>query len=96
MRVTRSALNFQKTEEENQGHPPNDFEAKNSSTDEQLNQDGYIYQEDELVWVKIQGYPWWPAVINKRINKLSKSSHQQENQKFHVQYEVEFLGDETT
>jgi hypothetical protein len=29
-----------------------------SSLDEEI-----IYEEDEVVWAKIRGYPWWPAFV---------------------------------
>lgn len=22
-----------------------------------------IFQEEEVVWAKIRGYPWWPAFV---------------------------------
>jgi hypothetical protein len=22
------------------------------------------FEEDEVVWAKIQGYPWWPAYVS--------------------------------
>jgi hypothetical protein len=39
-----------------------------------------MYQEDELVWAKIIGYPWWPAVINKKTTKLIQSSFENEEE----------------
>ena len=39
-------------------------------------------KEKEVCWVKIKGYPWWPGLINKLINR---------NQK--IFYEVIFLGE---
>lgn len=23
------------------------------------------FEEDEVVWAKIQGYPWWPAYVRQ-------------------------------
>jgi hypothetical protein len=23
---------------------------------------------DELIWAKIKGYPWWPAIVRNKIN----------------------------
>jgi len=25
-------------------------------------------KEEEVVWVKLRGYPWWPAVVKYNIN----------------------------
>ena len=40
------------------------------------------YREKEVCWIKLKGYPWWPGIINKIINK---------NQK--LVYEVIYLGE---
>ena len=23
------------------------------------------YKINDLVWIKLKGYPWWPAIVNK-------------------------------
>ena len=23
------------------------------------------YEEDEVLWAKVRGYPWWPAFVNE-------------------------------
>lgn len=30
------------------------------------------YETDEVVWAKIQGYPWWPAYVHFFECRLSK------------------------
>jgi hypothetical protein len=25
------------------------------------------FQEGEIIWAKIRGYPWWPAIVNKIV-----------------------------
>jgi hypothetical protein len=31
------------------------------------------YEENEVVWAKIQGYPWWPAYVILCSRRLGKS-----------------------
>jgi hypothetical protein len=26
------------------------------------------YKEDEIVWAKVKGYPWWPAIVKYIFN----------------------------
>lgn len=32
-----------------------------------------IYEEDEVVWCKIRGYPWWPGYVNLLTIRLANS-----------------------
>jgi hypothetical protein len=43
------------------------------------------FEEGEIVWVKLKGYPWWPAVIVQ--------SPQNEQQSSLVNVLVNFIGD---
>lgn len=38
------------------GRPPKSKEAPKVEVNE--------YKPDDLVWVKMRGYPWWPARVN--------------------------------
>ena len=29
----------------------------------------YEYHINDIVWVKIKGYPWWPGIVSKLINE---------------------------
>ena len=31
-----------------------------------------IYEENEVVWAKIHGYPWWPAFVLYGLCRLEK------------------------
>lgn len=26
-----------------------------------------VFKKDQLVWAKLKGYPWWPAVVTNSI-----------------------------
>jgi len=28
-----------------------------------MDEEEIIYEEEEVVWAKIRGYPWWPAFV---------------------------------
>lgn len=43
------------------------------------------YSVTEVVWAKIRGYPWWPAII----------SNVQDDDPDDVQFKVNFFGDST-
>lgn len=44
------------------------------------NHQKYKFSKHEVVWAKITGYPWWPALITSMHN---------------FNYKVDFLGDRT-
>lgn len=30
----------------------------------------HLYKPDDVIWAKVRGYPWWPAVVKfKKIKK---------------------------
>jgi hypothetical protein len=31
------------------------------------------FNEGNVVWVKLKGYPWWPGIV--RINKIIKNKY---------------------
>ena len=31
--------------------------------EEERAEDEEIYEQDEVIWAKIKGYPWWPAYV---------------------------------
>ncbi|OMJ89028.1 hypothetical protein SteCoe_8846 [Stentor coeruleus] len=41
------------------------------------------FQDRELVWAKMKGFPWWPGIITD--NKISQSNE--------VQYRIDFIGE---
>ena len=28
-----------------------------------MEEEDVIYEQEEVVWAKIRGYPWWPAYV---------------------------------
>lgn len=41
------------------------------------------FSKGEIIWAKIKGFPWWPAIIGK-INGVDKSDKK---------YKVDFIGE---
>lgn len=41
------------------------------------------FQENEVVWAKIKGYPWWPGIIEEEIKNIKSK------------FKVNFIGDKT-
>lgn len=62
--------------------------------------DNIIYSVGEVVWAKIRGYPYWPAIVitNKKIIiiKVSKVYEEKtDDGNFKVSLLVNFIGDNT-
>lgn len=38
------------------------MESENSSSSS-IDPSDEVYEENEVVWAKIHGYPWWPAFV---------------------------------
>lgn len=49
--------------------------------------DRFKYKEKELVWAKVKGHPWWPAVVGQINYNVPKDRE--------LKYIVYFIGDET-
>lgn len=45
------------------------------------------FEPNEIVWAKVRGYSWWPAVVGKICKKLKSKPE--------TLYEVHFIGDLT-
>ena len=48
------------------------------------------FQLDEVVWAKIEDYPWWPAVVTGYMNKITKTPKNGDHY-----YKVNFFGEQT-
>lgn len=57
-----------------------------------MQEEELIFEEDEVIWAKIRGYPWWPAYVTPNIMKISEL-HTLENKEY--EYTVVFFGDNT-
>lgn len=45
------------------------------------------FSKGDIVWAKIKGFPWWPAIIGK-VNSDKKDSSSAEKK-----YKVDFIGE---
>ncbi len=45
---------------------------------------------DEVVWAKLDGYPWWPALVTGYMNKITKTPKNGDHY-----YKVNFFGEQT-
>lgn len=36
-----------------------------------MEEEELIFEEDEVIWAKIRGYPWWPAYVSLILRKIS-------------------------
>lgn len=51
--------------------------------------EGIQYEEEQVVWAKIRGYPWWPGVISKVENDCLLISSDD------AQFTIKFIGENT-
>lgn len=47
--------------------------------DEEKPDDNEVFEEDEVVWAKIKGYPWWPAYVNNFIPQINDVHEENED-----------------
>ena len=40
-----------------------------------------LYEIGEIIWAKIRGYPWWPAIVYEIDNKDNKISRREQRDK---------------
>lgn len=52
-----------------------------------------IYEESEVLWAKIRGYPWWPAYVQHSLVQVSDVH--EANTPSAYEYTVIFFGDNT-
>jgi len=31
--------------------------------EEELSEESEIFEEDEVIWAKVKGHPWWPGFV---------------------------------
>jgi hypothetical protein len=43
------------------------------SESHEMDEEPIIYEEEEVLWAKIRGYPWWPAFVTLPSLRLTKS-----------------------
>lgn len=54
------------------------------------------FRKGEVVWAKVRGYPWWPALVKSiKIKNDSKQDNEEDSEDKELMLKVNFIGDDT-
>ena len=54
------------------------------------------FRKGEVVWAKVRGYPWWPAIVRSiQVKKDSKPTEDDSHDDKELMLKVNFIGDDT-